>query len=447
MLYTNVKDYDEFKELYVRADGKRKNSCLLSFTASKALRDWYWDRCELERFMGIRSMNDMFKELFYQIRRNGRGRYELKFVDDVYMRSDVFKMDDHEGVCVDGDHNAYRYVRAEDGSVFKKKIGRIARDIILESDFGRLIPNNCLLWLCEELSERWRSHIASRIGQYTLVVDEDFEAIYDTEQYRDECGMGSCMENDGYHTFYNDCVEAYAASLRDHTGAIEARCVIFNKATQIKTGKVMRLAERQYSIDGDQLTKRLLIAKLIEGGYIDAYKPAGASCHEPRSWMGIDGQPLEEVEFKIDCNISSDDYVSYQDSFKWYDKGNHVAYNFRPQETPWVSLETTDGHLEGENYDSWNEEYTDDELHRVFSDGREYWTTESTIDNSFAWVEGREEYHHIDDVIWCACCEVFVLADEAKQHEETGEYYCCQACYDKAVEEYEEEYEEEYANE
>lgn len=438
MLYTNFENLAEFKELYVRADGKRKNPCLLSFTSSKTLRKWYWDRCELERFMGIRSMNDMFKELFYQIQCNSYGRYELKFVDGIKLRSNVVKMDDHEGLCVDGDFNAYRYVKAEDGKVYKRKIGRIARDIILESDFGKIIPHNCLLWLCEELSERWRSFTSSKYGEYTLVVDEDFEAIYDSEHYRDECSMGSCMENDGYHTFYNDCVEAYAASLRNRNDEIEARCVIFSRAYQKGTDKIMRLAERQYSVDGNQLTKRLLIAKLIEGGYIDAYKPAGASCHEPRSWMGIDGQPLDHVEFCIDCNIDKGDYVSYQDSFKWYDPKKHKAYNYRP-DMPWKSLEQTNGHLEGENYDTWNGEYTDDDVYRVFSDGREYWTTEATIDNDFAWVEGRDEYHHLDNVTFCECCSVYVLNDDAIFCEEDGAYYCCKDCYNDAMEEYKKE--------
>lgn len=113
MLYKNFKDYNEFKELYVREDGKRKNAVLLAFTTSKELFKWYKDRQRLDVFFGIKSMNDLYHELLTRITRTSYGTCNVK-IDGWSFHNNTFDMDEQRGLCFDGDVESYRYVRISD---------------------------------------------------------------------------------------------------------------------------------------------------------------------------------------------------------------------------------------------------------------------------------------------------------------------------------------------
>lgn len=439
MLFKNFKDYEEFRRLYVREDGKRKNAILLAFTTSKNLFEWYRKRDMLDQFFGIKDMNELFKELVHMTSATSYGGYRIPLVDNIELNSNQYYADAQKGLCFDGDAASYRYIK--NGKPYKMKIGRFIGALLEESRYGRIMPRPCKLWLCEELGERWKSYASSMVSEYSLVVDDDFESIYSTYCYRGNKGMGSCMENDGYHTFYNDAVDACAASLRDGKGRIVARCVIYNKAKQYGTDKEFRLAERQYAVDGESLYKRLLIAKLVEGGLIDAYKPAGAGCHEPRSWVDVNGNPLSETKFCIECELESGDTLSYQDSFKYYNPEKKKAYNYSASGA-YASLESTDGVYdrdEGENWDSWNEEYTNEDLYMVFSDGDEYWTTYGTREFYFRYVARLDEWHHEDDVECCAQCGECVLKADSWYDVELDKHFCSESCRGEAIKEAEEE--------
>ena len=441
MLYKNFKDYKEFKELYVREDGKRKNAVLLAFTTSKELFKWYKDRQRLDIFFGIKSMNDLYQELLTRITRTSYGTCNVK-IDGWSFHNNTFDMDEQNGLCFDGDVESYRYVRISDNGnrdVYKKKTGRLVGMLIDKSSYGKQIPRKCKVWLCEEMAQRWRSYASSQVSDFELVVDEDFESIYNQDDcYLDGADMGSCMQNDGYHSFYNYAVDAYAASLRKG-GYIVARCVIYNQAKQFGTDKIFRLAERQYAIDCKDIYKRLLIAKLIEQGFIDAYKPAGASCHEPQSWLDINGNPLDETKFSIKCCLEHNDTLSYQDSFKWYDENTQTAYNYRKFSCN-ESLTETDGYYRSQRYwDSYNEQYADEETTICYKDGYEYTTDSWTLREYFCWVEGRDEYHHKDDVTYCECCGAYVLNDDVYYSEKLDQYFCCESCMKDAESEVEEE--------
>lgn len=437
MLHTNFKDYNEFKELYVREDGKRKNAVLLAFTTSKELFKWYQKRQRLDLFFKIRSMNDLFQELLTRITNTSYGDYSIE-IDGWRFHSDIYRMDGQKGLCFDGDVESFRYVRVTDNATYKKKVGRLVGMLIDASEYGQEIPRKCKVWLCEELAQRWRSYAASQINDFELVVDDDFESIYDQDNcYLDGEDMGSCMQNDGYHSFYNDAVDAYAASLRKG-GYIVARCVIYNRAKQYGTDKIFRLAERQYAIDCRDLYKRLLVAKLIDKGLIDAYKPAGASCHEPQSWLDVNGEPLSETRFSIECNLEHNDTLSYQDSFKWYDESKHTAFNYRVNGSK-ESLTETDGYYRSDKYwDSYNEQYADEETITCYRDGYEYTTDRWTIDEYFEWVEDEEAYYYEGDVTFCDCCNKYVLNDNAWYSEKLECYFCSEECMEEAENEEEE---------
>lgn len=438
MLKTNFKDYKEFKELYVREDGKIKNAILMAFTSSKAMQGWYADIGRSHQFKKIKDMNQLFAELVRMLQLTLVGD-AIKLYGQLLLRSTTYSMDDQMGICLDGDTGKYRYLR--NGKPYKMNTGRFVNKIIDESPFGRLLPHQCRMWLCEEIGARHKSYAEEMVNSYTLVVDDDFMKIYDRTQYLNGMSMSSCMQNQGAWTFYRDAVDASAASLRNGNGDILARCIIYNNVVQSTTGKTFRLGERQYSIGSELLYQRLLVQKLIDGGFIDAYKPVGAGCHSPESWVDTAGNPLEHTKFHIKCKLDIGDAVSYQDSFKWYDPSSYIAYNFEAPGCGDEELATTSGEYAPHNYDSWNEEYVSEELYQVFADGEAFYTTEYTRDRYFCYVEDAGEYHHQDNVVWCACCEVYVPIDDAWLSDITHEYYCSEECRDKAEERYEKEHE------
>ena len=78
-------------------------------------------------------------------------------------------------------------------------------------------------------------------------------------------------------------------------------------------------------------------------------------------------------------------------------------------------LDTTEGRLEGSNYDDWNNEYTHDDLVTVYYNGRAYQCSDQRLDE-FVYVEcgnGQYEYHHEDDVAYCDDIDEYVLEEDA----------------------------------
>lgn len=443
MLNKNFKDYKEFKELYVREDGKAKNHILLAFTRSKEMYEWYKDRCELDRFYGINSMPRLYDELVRMLQMFKDSGNTIEIGDFFVMSSPIYGMDVQKGLCFDGDIASYRYIR--NGKPYKMKVGRMVRHLIDAcSLYGAILPETCKLWLCEEIAAKWQTYAKGKTSDLTLVVDDDFEYIYQTENYKNEHSMGSCMEDDNNFYFYNEAVDASAASLRDCNGKVLARCVIYNNATQIETGKKFRLAERQYSIGGTELYKRILVAKLVEAGLCDAYKTVGASCHEPKAWVDVTGQALEHTQFSLPCRLQHEDTISYQDSFKWYDEDKQVAYNFNKGGNLINSLETTDSMYRSEKYySSWDDDYSDEPVVECFCEGRRYTIAPYNTEYHFRWVDGLGQYHHEDDVRYCECCDVWVLSEDALTSELVDGYFCCEECLEEAEEQYRKENPEE----
>ena len=194
-------------------------------------------------------------------------------------------------MCEDGDIRAVRYVNLENNRVFKMKAGRFFNKCL--EDMGITWPEPVRLWMCEEFQRQWETYSSqnrvSKTGELDLQVDDDFKSIY---SYRACAGdFYSCMMDDGQWPFYRDAVNAKAAYLRRKAdGKIVARCIIFNEVHDTDTGEVLRLAERQYSTECDDVLKRLLVDALIKGDYIDGYKKVGVDCHNNRAYIGKNGE-------------------------------------------------------------------------------------------------------------------------------------------------------------
>jgi hypothetical protein len=238
------------------------------------------------------------------------------------------------------------------------------------------------------------------------------------------------MVDEGNDDFYSDFCNCKAAYLTDQDDMIIARCIIFNEVHVMDgplKGRTLRLAERQYSTDGEEVLKRCLVDALIQGGYIDGYKRVGADCHSGHAFVLNDGSSLG-ADMWIRCDADDGDTCSYMDSFKYLDTESCRAYNDDCYDHN-AELDTTDGYVTTyeRNYDSWHDCYTSNDVRTVYSGGCEYTCDEDRMDD-FVYVECEGEYHHVDDVGTCERCGEYFLLDKSEYSELTECDYCCEEC-------------------
>lgn len=484
MLNSSFKNYDEFKELFVakNADGstRRKNGILLAFYKGKEMRKYLrdvWPEVDAKSIKSVGSLYTLMKQIVRQESEkywfNNRA-YLVRIMENSYY-SDKYQTDGHDGVCIDGDLSAYRYQNMErEGRVFKMKVGKMYRHIIDLTALNSIMPETVKLYVCEELTREWEAYCVARIpksDELVLHVDDNFEGIYS----RSDCGnkyFHSCMQGDGRDNwrFYRDAVEAKAAYLTEgEDGCIVARCIVFTKVTREDTNEVIRVAERQYSRpvsetdeNADELLQRVLVQKLVEGGYVDAYKKVGAGCGDARAYLDKDGNDLSNVELHITCNLSDGDYLSYQDTFKWYDPESNVAYNYDADDA-YCDLASTDSVFYANeddrgNWSEYNNEYIpDDEAVYVESRDDYFWDSQTR----YAHIDGNEEYCFHEDCLYingeyyyagrdcdyygdygirsCAYCDEYYLEEDGVYSELTDEWYCCEGCMEEAEKEYKED--------
>lgn len=315
MLYFKFKDYEEFKEDFGMRNNTRKNNILLSFLKHEMRNGRYVPK--------IHNLNDMYRYILSLV-----GRIEPSDINvmDYHFQSETYRTDENCGLCKDMDCRSIRYIRKEDGREFKMKAGKFLRKILLEDELTKDFCEQAMIYVCETFANDWYAYASSRIvDEYTLVVDDDFEAIYNSENQAG--GFNSCMNNKGYEEFYNKCVDAKAASIWDDFGTMLARCVIFTNVHDCDSSKVYRLAERQYAQDENNALKQILVNKLIESGEIDGYKKVGASCHDPHMFVLNDGTSLSSTDLYINAASVEDYYTPYMDSFKYYNEDESRFYN------------------------------------------------------------------------------------------------------------------------
>ena len=442
MLYYNFENYEGFLSMFgIQNHGNgnksRKNKILLSYLKNRTILHEAVQSGDFS-LLNISDMADLKNKMKSLIIESGTRNeslyYEVNLINETY-RSAQYSTDGNNGLCEDGDSRAVRYINHNNGNhAFKMKAGKFYRALILETDFGKKLPEQVVTYLCEEFTSDWQSYAFSSLPQNQLFVNDDFQYIYDSRNYLGD--FRSCMVNKDLHTFYNDAVKAKAAFLENSDGKIIARCVIFTDVTD-QDGKKWRLAERQYASDGSTIYCRALVDALIREGHIDGYKVPGAGCGESRNFVDIHGVSLSHKQFIIDCDLDWDDNVSYQDSFKWYNMEKRIATNYGYGDH---ELSITEGSLSDvdSEYDDYHQEYCE-ETTTVYVNGREYQCATNWLDD-FRWVELREEYHHIDDVEQCPHCDGWVLRSEGYTSDlmDNGEYYCCETCLIDAEEEYKE---------
>ena len=440
MLYYKFRNFEEFKELFgMQQHGNgvksRKNKILLAYIKNPQLLHDATSSGDY-RLLHISSMAELRNQITTRIIRSGEEDnlpYEVQIKDMVYRSKDYYT-DDYQGMCEDGDYRSFRYVSAENSRVFKMKMGKFYRKLILDTSFGQTLPEQVINYLCEEVSQDWQTFVMGRMPKSRrLFVNRDFAYIYDSDYQ--EGDFDSCMNDKDNHYFYENAVDASAAYLENDDGMIISRCVIFNKATD-QNGKIWRLAERQYSSDGNDVLKRTLVDALIQEGYIDGYKTVGAGCSDARSYVDNEGNSLSDHRFCISCDLDYGDTLSYQDSFKHYDIGTRIATNYGDG---YLNLDTTEGELEDDDrsYDDFHDRYCND-VATVYYRGREY-SCDTNDMGDFIWVNEEDGYYHYEDVSTCDQCGGHYLSDNGCYSDLTEGDYCCSSCLEKEEDRYKEE--------
>lgn len=434
MMQFGFGNYDGFREIFVREDGRRKNGILLSLFKNKEMRRWARENKKLKAMLNIKSMGELYNFCDDLVMSTSRDMpYSISILDKYY-HSDKYETD-RNGVCEDGDFTSYRYRNIERDAVFKMKVGKLYKHLIECSEFGKLLNEQVILFMCEEMSRKWKAENAQKYSGFKLHVDDDFAKIYSSRYQKGS--FGSCMTDEDREDFYENGVKAKAAYLTNEDGLIVARCVIFTECHD-ESGKVWRLAERQYSSNGDETLKLMLVYALIKGGHIDGYKKVGADCHSCTSFLDVHDNPIPNPKFYIECNRDDDDVISYQDSFKYYDICHRKAYNYRTSGTSY-DLSTTDRYLEQcDNYDEYHDEYTDNDLVTVSYHGTEMTCDENYLED-FRWVESESMYYHEDDVFYCDHCNEYGLCEDTYHSFITEENYCSDSCRRDAEQAYKEE--------
>ena len=341
MLYFQIKDYNEFREIFgtcKSARGSIQNRILLSFWKTRFKRNCIIDIENAGIASKIRTMSELFDTVMENLNQHipdvyqnlGQVSFRIKdqmytFYCTKYTSVDPKATRVTNSTCIDP-----KCITVWDTHTKKKynvKISKIFLDACQTNKV--VIGEPTTIYCAEELQRRWEAYMNSVLGSLELVVDKDFHKIYNSE-----CHAGpitSCMNNKNNYHFYEKSVNASAASLIDNNqeGKIVARCIIFHDVEICNREGKYNFAERQYAVnDQGDMYKHILIQKLIEAHLIDFYKVIGASCGDVTALIDANGRPLKDTKVKIAMNLKYNDYLSYQDTFKNYYPDQHYAYNY-----------------------------------------------------------------------------------------------------------------------
>lgn len=298
----------------------------------------------------------MVSSLVYNDPDNEDTLYQIYFGNDIpyALYSTTLSLDSLNGICTDGESKSIRYENIERGRIFKMKAGKFITRCIEECRIPReYMPEQLKRWIGEEFARDWQVYAEQRVSNdYTLHVDDDFEAIYDSDRCLGD--FGSCMTDKGHYTFYRDAIKAKAAYITDEDDMIVARCIVYTDVWD-ENNNHYSLAERQYSSGQDDVLKQILVDKLIKAGEIDGYKRVGASCHDNRNFVRNNGESMRDLTLHIDCCLEHGDVLSYQDSFVYYDYNDNTSCNNSSAYYDY-ELDSTDENFELDgNYSDWNE--------------------------------------------------------------------------------------------
>lgn len=418
-----IKNYQDFDEIFGKikySNGRvgRKNKILLSLLKDKNFLHNVAGN-QYSSLLKCVSMVELKTYLFAHMHTCDSIQFaagyplNIPFIDHILFSTE-YKFDYMLGVCADGIPGYVRIVKP-DNRIVKVRAGKFFSHIIDNSNY-RSFPDTLKTWLCEELCASWKAY-TSEIS-YTLHVSSEPAAF--TRIYSSDKSIGdfhSCMTDKGFEDFYTHAVNASAAWLENKEGDMVARCVIFNECISC-SGEKYRLAERQYSSGCNNFLNRILINKLIEGNYIDGFKTIGAGCRDNDAFVDINDKPFKNTNFYIHCDIEkSGNTVSFQDSFKYYDHTDKIAYNYETCNTT-CTLDTTEGIIDTDEL-CWS----DYEDRYIVSDDA-IWVdiiSDYVSEYNAVYRERLDDYILSDDSVYCVDQSSYELTEESIKLD-SGEY-------------------------
>lgn len=289
MIYIkSFKNYDEFKQLFsVVKHGNgvvsRKNKILLACLKNRKLFHWWLgfkeqddrltDNCDYLRATNMDDLKYFAKHMVSDIALHDPDSedtlYILSFDKDFpyTLYSTTLSLDTLRGVCTDGDVKSIRYKNIERGRIFKMKAGKLISRCIEENRIPReYMPEQLKRWIGEEFARDWQVYAEQRANNnYTLHVDDDFEAIYDGERCLGD--FGSCMTDKGHHTFYRDAIKAKAAYITDDDDRLSpvalsiltygTRTTIITASPSVNTLPVKTMSSSRYLLTSSSRQARL----------------------------------------------------------------------------------------------------------------------------------------------------------------------------------------------
>lgn len=448
MLYYPIRDYEEFKELFgveKRNFGEfRKNKILLAFYKSPAL--LHFTRERFGCFPSVKSMADLES---YVRRAASESHMDTPLPYHVVVKLEVgtflsadYAIDACNGICQDSDITSVRYLNLKNDKTYKMSATKFFRRMLdcpvaITSLINPVVRNYVA---SDVIAKEWTAYANCVISKerYELHIDHYFDKIYDSQYLSGD--FHSCMTDEEQYGFYSYSVNAKAAYITDALakGKIVARAIIFREVrTNQPDCPKLNLCERQYSSDGSDDLKRLLVNMLIDAEAIDGYKKIGAGCRENRAFVLNDGTDISDWILSIDCDLNAGDTISYQDSFVAYDAAKGRLYNSCGRGHDNLLLQTTDATFDGVEYDSYHECYTTDDLEDVYVHGEPMTCSDQHLDD-FALIEGH--YYHEDDVFICPNCGKYFLAEEGYYSEITEEEYCSISCQEDGEDDYKSEH-------
>ena len=462
------RNYEDFKEIFgyrKTNDGKmvRKNKILLSLykngndkplreILNEAEKDSYEENL-LNRLFNITSINELdmwFKRVLrvgFDESDSGHVWYN-KIMDGKY----TFRTNgnewycDNDGICNDpSTRDKIRFISIDNDGRRREMYcspARLLNKIMSNYKILSLLPLQIKRHFEELFAEDWKAFNKSFEDIKLVVNNDDFNKIYNSYYLSGgDCCNGifnSCMVDKGFEDFYHtlpDCQCAYLV----RKDKIIARCIIF-KAYDYYNDKAYRLAERQYSADSDDSLKRLLVDKLIEGGYIDGYKKIGAGCADISSFILNDETSLEGAYLfiKTDDYDMENDYFPYMDSFCFLDPDSHRAYNSDDMGHSFV-LRETDGGVD--RCGTWSD-YHGRYLNNNTEDFSYVDYLNDYILDECLVTDSNGDSILMEDAVECPHCGEYFRISNGYYSSLTDEEYCCLYCKDESEEQWEEEYNE-----
>ena len=145
MLYYNFYGYEGFKACFgleKRENGVavRKNKILLAHLKNPALLKYCKEHNDYA-LLHIYDMADLEKKVVEAVIESGRNDERLPYKVELIGKthhSAKYRTDEEKGLCEDLDKNSIRYINIERNRIFKMRAGKFMRELILETEIGKL---------------------------------------------------------------------------------------------------------------------------------------------------------------------------------------------------------------------------------------------------------------------------------------------------------------------